>query len=135
MIYNCVSMYNMDNIYLFNHTCYSMPCRHFKCYSINGIPQIHVSHVSTGGHTQLASSCVSAYLATNVDLFACFAERLFKSSSISYILMTNQPRCLNVLKFNITKRFSLNQSSLFMSDYFINNFSNSNYFEYSISIF
>ena len=30
-------------------------------------------------------SCVSAPPATNVDLFACFAERLFKSSSISYL--------------------------------------------------
>ena len=29
-------------------------------------------------------SCVSAPLATNVDLIACFGEGLFKSSSISY---------------------------------------------------
>ena len=32
------------------------------------------------GNTQLDPSCVSAPLATNVDLFVCFAERLFKSS-------------------------------------------------------
>ena len=31
---------------------------------------------------QLDPSCVSVPPATNVDLFACFAERLFKSSSI-----------------------------------------------------
>ena len=29
-------------------------------------------------YTQLDPSCVSAPPATNVDLFACFAERLFK---------------------------------------------------------
>ena len=29
-------------------------------------------------------SCVSAPVATNVDLIACFGEGLFKSSSISY---------------------------------------------------
>ena len=34
---------------------------------------------------QLDPSCVSAPPATDVDLFACFAERLFKSSSISYL--------------------------------------------------
>ena len=38
--------------------------------------------VARGANTQLDPSCVSA---TNVDLFACFAERLFKSSSISYL--------------------------------------------------
>ena len=40
--------------------------------------------VARGANTQLDPSCVSAPLATNVDLFACFVERLFKSSSISY---------------------------------------------------
>ena len=39
--------------------------------------------VARGADTQLGSSCVSAPLATNVDLLACFAERLFNSSSIS----------------------------------------------------
>ena len=39
---------------------------------------------ASGANTQLDPSCVSAPLATKVDLFACFAERLFKSSSISY---------------------------------------------------
>ena len=40
--------------------------------------------VARGANTQLDPSCVSALPATNVDLFACFAERLLKSSSISY---------------------------------------------------
>ena len=40
--------------------------------------------VARGANTQLDSSCLSAPLTTNVDLLACFAERLFKSSSISY---------------------------------------------------
>ena len=40
--------------------------------------------VARGADTQLDPSCVSAPLATNVDLFACFAEHLFKSS-FSYI--------------------------------------------------
>ena len=34
---------------------------------------------------QLDPSCVSAPPATNVYLFACFAERLFKLFSISYL--------------------------------------------------
>ena len=46
----------------------------------NGLPQIQYAN------TQLDPSCVSAPPATNVDLFACFAERLFKSSSIIYLL-------------------------------------------------
>ena len=41
--------------------------------------------VARGANTQLDPSCVSAPPATEVDLFACFAERLFKSSSISYL--------------------------------------------------
>ena len=41
--------------------------------------------VARGANTQLGPSCVSAPPATNVDLFACFAERLFKSFSISYL--------------------------------------------------
>ena len=36
--------------------------------------------VARGADTQLDPSCVLAPPATNVDLFACFAERLFKSS-------------------------------------------------------
>ena len=40
--------------------------------------------LARGANTQLDPSCVTAPLATNVDLFACFAERLFKSSSIIY---------------------------------------------------
>ena len=36
--------------------------------------------VTRGDNTQLDPSCVSAPPATNVDLFACCAERLFKSS-------------------------------------------------------
>ena len=40
--------------------------------------------VARGANTQLDPSCVSASLVTNVDLFACFAEHLFKSPSISY---------------------------------------------------
>ena len=40
--------------------------------------------VARGADAQLDTSCVSVPLATNVDLFACFAERLFKSS-FSYI--------------------------------------------------
>ena len=47
-------------------------------------------HISTlvarGANTQLDPSCVSAPLAINMDLFACFAECLFKSSWISYWL-------------------------------------------------
>ena len=34
--------------------------------------------VARGANTQLKPNCVSAPLATDVDLFACFAERLFK---------------------------------------------------------
>ena len=34
--------------------------------------------VARGADTQLDPSCVSAPLAINVDLFACFAERSFK---------------------------------------------------------
>ena len=41
--------------------------------------------VARGANTQLDPCCVSAPPATNVDLFACFAERLCKSSSISYL--------------------------------------------------
>ena len=41
--------------------------------------------VARGANTQLDPSCVSAPPATNVDLFACFAERLLKLSSISYL--------------------------------------------------
>ena len=41
--------------------------------------------VARGANTQLDPSCVSAPPATNVHLFACLTERLFKSSSISYI--------------------------------------------------
>ena len=40
--------------------------------------------IARGANTQLDSSCVSAPPATNVDLFTCFAERLFKSSSIIF---------------------------------------------------
>ena len=54
-----------------------LPALFFNCI-FNGVPQNHVS-----ADTQLDPSCVSALLATNVDLFACFAECLFKSSSIS----------------------------------------------------
>ena len=42
------------------------------------------SLVAKGANTQLDPSCVSAPLATNVDLFVYFAKRLFKSSSISH---------------------------------------------------
>ena len=38
---------------------------------------------ASGADTQLDRNCVLAPLATNVDLFVCFEERLFKSSSIS----------------------------------------------------
>ena len=41
--------------------------------------------VARGANTQLYPSCVLAHPATNVDLFACVGERLFKSSSISYL--------------------------------------------------
>ena len=41
--------------------------------------------VARGANTQLDPSCISALTATNVDVFACFAERLFKSSSVSYL--------------------------------------------------
>ena len=40
--------------------------------------------VARGTDTQLGLSCVAAPLATNVNLFACFAECLFKSS-FSYV--------------------------------------------------
>ena len=40
--------------------------------------------VARGADTQLDPSCISAPLATNVNLFACFAERFLKSS-FSYI--------------------------------------------------
>ena len=35
--------------------------------------------VARGANTQLGLSCVSVPLATNEDLFECFAERLFKN--------------------------------------------------------
>ena len=41
--------------------------------------------VARGANTQLDPSSVSAPPATNVDLFACFAERLFKLFPISYL--------------------------------------------------
>ena len=41
--------------------------------------------VARGANTQLDPGFVSAPPATNVYLLACFAERLFKSSSISYL--------------------------------------------------
>ena len=41
--------------------------------------------VARGTNTQLDPSCVSAPPTTNLDLFACFAERLLKSSSVSYL--------------------------------------------------
>ena len=41
--------------------------------------------VARGANTQLDPSCISAPPATNVDLFALFAESLFKSSSINYL--------------------------------------------------
>ena len=40
--------------------------------------------VTRGAEMQLDLSCVSAPLANNVDLFACFVVRLFKST-FSYI--------------------------------------------------
>ena len=40
--------------------------------------------VARGTDTQIDPSCISGPLATNVDLFASFAERLFKSS-FSYV--------------------------------------------------
>ena len=42
--------------------------------------------VARGANTQLDPSCVSASIVTNVNLFACFVECLFKSFSISYWL-------------------------------------------------
>ena len=51
--------------------------------------------LARGADTQLDPSCVSVRLATNVDLFACFAERLFKSSFSYYMkgkLLTVQAR-------------------------------------------
>ena len=47
--------------------------------------------VARGAKTQLDRSCISAPPTTNVDLFACFAERFFKSSSISYLPAGAQP--------------------------------------------
>ena len=50
----------------------------FKTFCIccsNGLPQIHVSRYRR--NTQPYPSCVSASPVTNVDLFACFTERLF----------------------------------------------------------
>ena len=41
--------------------------------------------VARDANSQLDPSCVSVPPAINVDLFACFAERWFKSSSISYL--------------------------------------------------
>ena len=41
--------------------------------------------VTRDANSQLDPSCVSAPPATNVDLFERFAERLFKSYSISYL--------------------------------------------------
>ena len=55
---------------------------------LNAVVDVIGFHKSTlvarGANTQLDPSCVSALLATKVDLFVCFAERLFKSSSISH---------------------------------------------------
>ena len=53
--------------------------------SAAGLMGFHKSTlVARGANTQLDPSCVTAPPASNVDLFACFAERLFKLSSISY---------------------------------------------------
>ena len=51
--------------------------------------------VAEGADTHLDSSCVSAVLATNVDLFACFVERLFYIILFVYMkgkLLTVQAR-------------------------------------------
>ena len=63
--------------------------QHFRLVSMQNSSESAMGfHKSTlvarGADTQLDPSCVSAPLATNVDLFACFPERLFKSS-FSYI--------------------------------------------------
>ena len=50
---------------------------------VNVVPQKSML-VARGANTQLDPSCVLAPLTTNVDLFVCFAELLFKSSSISH---------------------------------------------------
>ena len=48
-------------------------------YCLNTNNGLHKSTlVARGSNTQLDPSCVSAPPATNVDYFACFAERLFK---------------------------------------------------------
>ena len=63
---------------------------HLHVFQFTGF---HISTlVARGADTQLDPSCVSAPLATNVDLFACFVERLLKSSSIScWTIMTLKP--------------------------------------------
>ena len=57
----------------------------YVCQWTSRIMEFHKSTlVARGANTQLDPSCVSPPLATNVDLFVWFAERLFKSSSISH---------------------------------------------------
>ena len=52
------------------------------CYVLEVMGFHKSTLVARGANTQLDPNCVSAPPATNVDLFECFAERLFKSSSI-----------------------------------------------------
>ena len=59
--------------------------RYLSTNSRRGLMGFHKSTlVAIGANRQLDPSCVSAPLATNVDLFVCVPERLFKSSSISH---------------------------------------------------
>ena len=46
--------------------------------------------VARGANAQLDPSYVSAPPRTNVDLFACFAERLLKSSSIGRVSLARE---------------------------------------------
>ena len=56
----------------------------FTVFKVNLTGFHKSSLVARGANTQIDPSCVSAPLATKVDLFVCFAEGLFISSPIRY---------------------------------------------------
>ena len=79
MLHRCFNVY----LKVFVNTTFSERTAGVVCIS-NTITFHKSTLVARGANTQLDPSCVSASLATNVNLLVCFAERLFISSSISH---------------------------------------------------
>ena len=77
--------------------------------------------VARGANSQLDPSCVSAPPATNVDLFPCFAERLFKLFLISYLpwrrvasdsLYMGMPYvCVSIRQYSIQNVLSIDRTA------------------------